>query len=296
MNYRLARIKHKSFQGVRRFAKITVTNGPDAQGENGMDLQTLFKPVYVKPSSHPIGGVIKSNDDAELVKAQITGERPDGLYGNVAVTNGNNLKQSLEEFDPVFNTNPLPVIQTDSAGRKAELDNLFKIPITIDVQHHEIHEGDSFSSTHNATLANGGTISLSFKTPNTAKQPHLTFLGRSSGEANVCLNEGVAATSGTGNSHPVYNRKRDSTNDTDLLEDTAGGGFVAGSIAEGATVAGGTCIYEEHFGAGQTRGGATAGRNEFLLAPDTEYEIVLTSEAAANDCEVILDWYEHTGE
>lgn len=98
-----------SFQGVRRFAKIEVVNGPDAQGVNGFDLQTMFKPVYVKPSSHPIGGVVKSNDDAELVKAQITGERPDGNYGNVAVTNGNNLKQSLEEFDPAFVTNPLPV-------------------------------------------------------------------------------------------------------------------------------------------------------------------------------------------
>ena len=47
---------------------------------------------------------------------------------------------------------------------------------------------------------------------------------------------------------------------------------MAGNIAEGATVAGGTCIYEEHFGSGQTRGGATAGRNEFLLLPDTEYD------------------------
>lgn len=228
--------------------------------------------------------------------ARIQGLKPDGTVVDFEATTAGNFKVSLEEFDETFNTNPLPVVQTDPTGRKAELDNLFKVPITIDVQHHEIHEGDSFSATHNATLANTGTISLSFKTPNTTKQPHFTFLGRSSGEAHICLNEGVSVTPGTGNQHPAYNRKRDSVNETDLLEDTAGGGFVAGNIAEGATVAGGACIYEEHFGAGQTRGGATAGRNEFLLAPDTEYEVLLTSEAAANDCELILDYYEHTGE
>lgn len=97
-----------SFQGVRRFVRVSVTNGAIAQTD--FDLQTVFKPVYIKPSSHPIGGTIKNNDDAELVKAQITGERPDGDYGNVAVTNGNNLKQSLEEFDTVFNSLPLPVV------------------------------------------------------------------------------------------------------------------------------------------------------------------------------------------
>ena len=65
----------------------------------------MLKPVYVKPSSHPIGGVVKANDDAELTKSQITGERPDGDFGNVAVTNGNNLKISVEEYDPT--TDPI---------------------------------------------------------------------------------------------------------------------------------------------------------------------------------------------
>ena len=97
-----------SFQSARRFMRVIVTNGPDAQGD--FDLQTILKPVYVKPSSHPIGEVIKGNDDAELVKAQLVGERPDSDYGNVAVTNGNNLKTSLEEFDPALNGLPLPVV------------------------------------------------------------------------------------------------------------------------------------------------------------------------------------------
>lgn len=97
-----------SFQSARRFMRVVVTNGIGAQSV--FDLQTILKPVYVKPSSHPIGEVIKGNDDAELVKAQLVGERPDTDYGNVAITNGNNLKTSLEEFDPAFNGLPLPVV------------------------------------------------------------------------------------------------------------------------------------------------------------------------------------------
>lgn len=96
-----------SFQASRRFMRIVYTNGGTNQGV--FDLQTILKPVYVKPSSHPIGEVVKANDDAELVKAQITGERPDADFGNVSITNGNNLKTSLEEYDPVFTSDPFPV-------------------------------------------------------------------------------------------------------------------------------------------------------------------------------------------
>jgi hypothetical protein len=100
--------KQWSFQGTPTFVRSKFTCGGVSQ--TVFELETILKPVYVKPSSHPIGGVIKANDDAELFKGQLTGERPDGDYGNVAVTNGDNLKISLEEFDPIFNSIPLPVM------------------------------------------------------------------------------------------------------------------------------------------------------------------------------------------
>jgi hypothetical protein len=72
-----------SFQGVRQFIRVTVTNGAIAQTE--FDLQVMFKPVYIKPSSHPMGGVLKSNDDAEAVKAGIAGfSEIDGEPENVS--------------------------------------------------------------------------------------------------------------------------------------------------------------------------------------------------------------------
>ena len=159
--------------------------------------------------------------------------------------------------------------------------------------HHEIHEGDSFVATADATLATDGTIVLSFRTPDTAKWSHMTLLARSSGEANVQLVENPTVTLSAGASHPAFNRNRNSATVT-TLSDSSTAAWVPGSITLGGTQSGGTMIYEEHFGAGQTRGGATAGRNEFVLKQDEEYAIILTSEANANDCELILDWYEHT--
>ena len=74
-----------SFQGVRRHVRVSFQNSSDAQGEDGFDLQTIFKPVYIKPSSHPLGDIVKINDDAELVKSQIVGlSELTGLFDNIA--------------------------------------------------------------------------------------------------------------------------------------------------------------------------------------------------------------------
>ena len=115
--------KSWSFQGVRRFIKTKVTCGPDAQGVGGMDFQTVFKPVYIKPSSHPIGGKIKSNDDAELVKAQTTGEKPDGTYANVGVTESENLKYAnKEDALNIAQGNVVGVGSEHKFGRGANID------------------------------------------------------------------------------------------------------------------------------------------------------------------------------
>jgi hypothetical protein len=76
-------------QTVRRFMRIVYTNGGIAQTE--FDLQTTLKPVYVKPSSHRVADIINGQDDAELVKANLTGKDQNGLYQNVRATEVGNL-------------------------------------------------------------------------------------------------------------------------------------------------------------------------------------------------------------
>jgi hypothetical protein len=148
-------------------------------------------------------------------------------------------------------------------------------------------------STADATLNNGNTLILSFLTPDTTRWAHMIVMGRGSGEANIQVIEAANVTDNTGAAHPVYNRNRNSANVTTLI-DTSTNPDTAGQITLGATVgAGGTVIYEEHFGAGNTRSGETRGISEIIMKQNTQYAVVFTSEANSNDSEIILDWYEH---
>jgi hypothetical protein len=79
--------KQYSFGITARYIKVSYTNGADAQGE--FRLQTMLHKVAPKPSSHSVGTVIESSDDAELVKAVLTAKAPDGLFKNaMASMNG----------------------------------------------------------------------------------------------------------------------------------------------------------------------------------------------------------------
>lgn len=96
-----------------KFFRVRYVNG--ASSQSSFALQTKYFVDYPKPSSHRIDNSIISQDDAELVKAVITGQRPDGTFTNIDTTSAGNLKMSVEEFDPtVFGqdtmANSLPVV------------------------------------------------------------------------------------------------------------------------------------------------------------------------------------------
>jgi hypothetical protein len=70
----------------------------------------------------------------------------DGLLIPLLATNAGNQRFSLEEYEDAFNADPLPVTITDPAGteRKVEFDPIFKAPLGITIEHHEVHEGDTY--------------------------------------------------------------------------------------------------------------------------------------------------------
>jgi hypothetical protein len=86
------REKTFSIQPVRRFMRIVYTNG--GTNQTAFDLQTILKPVYVKPSSHRIGDIVSVEDDAELVKAGLT-----GLSGRT------NLMENVETIESTLSVN-----------------------------------------------------------------------------------------------------------------------------------------------------------------------------------------------
>lgn len=71
-----------TFQPAAQFFRVRYTNGSTGQGE--FRLQTIFKSVHVKSSTHRIGDDISSEDDSELSTTVIKTIKPDGTtYSNI---------------------------------------------------------------------------------------------------------------------------------------------------------------------------------------------------------------------
>jgi len=87
--------------------KIDYTNGTTAQ--SAFRMQAILKSAYVKPSAHRVGGDISNQDDAELVKAVLSGENGDGLFHNVKTTADGNLTIS-------DNSSGLAIAQGNTSG------------------------------------------------------------------------------------------------------------------------------------------------------------------------------------
>ena len=78
-----------SVQTSSRYFRIVYTNG--ATPQTVFDLSVILKEMNTKPSSHRIKDTIVGNDDAELVKAALTGVNGDGTWYNVKTTTDGNL-------------------------------------------------------------------------------------------------------------------------------------------------------------------------------------------------------------
>ena len=128
-----------TFQTVARFMRIIYTNG--GVNQTFFRLQTILKPVYVKPSSHRVTDSITGEDDAELVKSVITGQDAAGIFRNVKLTNEGLLKTSVDS--PVSAFWDL---------RVAELSPQFQWSFEYTVDNTDININ---------TVVNGGTVTQS---------------------------------------------------------------------------------------------------------------------------------------
>jgi len=102
-----------TFGPAERYYRIVYTNGPIAQTR--FNLTSLLRRCYVKPSSHRTSDAIVGEDDAELVKATITGEDDNGVFQNVKT-----------DFDKLLRVNAPPYTYSIAKGAIAGHDSLLK--------------------------------------------------------------------------------------------------------------------------------------------------------------------------
>lgn len=188
----------------------------------------------------------------------------------------------------------MPTIQPfliDEYGVNAQMlgDTTFAgSPVTIDVEHHEVHCGDSYTVCRTADLGNGAVDTIIINVPNETGTPrrtyHTVITIITEAEVQFDLYEG-ATTAADGTGITAYNRDRNSTFTTGLT-----------FFHTPTTPAGGTLICSRHWGSGRNSGGDSRGTQELVLKNNTKYRLVLTNATATNNyISWEIDHYVHPG-
>jgi len=194
-----------------------------------------------------------------------------------------------------YNSGVQRIAQTDpdDDGRVQEFDTLFKAPLWIDIAHHEVHEGDTFSViASDAVAASTDTVQIYINAPAVSspqKRMHLTLNHYGSGAHSVVITEGITFTTG-GAAYTPLNRHRGSAKTTSAQAVRIGGDALTGDVLQ---YTGGTIIWTELIGAGRSTGGASRGTEEWILDANTGYIFEIISGATSTAISISATWYEH---
>jgi len=136
-----------SFQPVAKYLRVQYTNGGTTQAV--FRLQTQLKATNFKASSHRIQDPISTDDDAELVKAVITGADEDGTFQNFSATPNGNFKVAVNEYGDTPSIDPFDRLRVSNPFTLFDSKQLYdKQPLFWDEA-----LGGSATSAHNKTNA-----------------------------------------------------------------------------------------------------------------------------------------------
>lgn len=295
--------KQYTFGVASKYGRVVYANGASPQAT--FRLQTMLHKAAPKPSSHRIKDSIIDDDDAELVKAVMTGKTPGGSFINASLTTGGNFKMAIEEVDAA--AYPFKTTQTDASGNSIVVagaatgvkgvrvyggptDPISDVPVYVDFSHHQVHEGESHEYCYLiGSLASGVSQDFRINVPAgltpTTRTPHFLMEVISTLEAEIYLYEAMTYTVGNGGTlQTSYNRNRNSATTpatTIYLTPTP------------ATT--GTQIWIGLTGSGVRAGSGDRALTEWDLAANKDYLFRITSRAAGNKILVRFLWYEDLG-
>lgn len=167
-----------------------------------------------------------------------------------------------------------------------------------DSVHTQGHNGMLWSTRrYEATVAAGADLVLSILTGATY-EAHLEFEVDTGGAATVQLVEGSTITGGTALTPRNRNRSLTRAANGSAVTIATLDALCAETVKYGSGISsGGTAIISDTIRAGGTpftSGAETAEREEWILAPSTQYSIIVTNtEATAKYARIVAKWYEH---
>lgn len=173
-------------------------------------------------------------------------------------------------------------------------DVISNLPVVIDYDHHQLHEGETFRwATYVATLASGSSKDVRLVVPNIAIPvgmnpvitcPHFRFEVISSGNSRFYLYEDTTFTgNGTQRTPIALERNGAYTPKLQIWEDPTVNA-VGTQLFQGVTLA-----------AKQTAGALDDSRNEFILKNNTSYDFRITSGVEGLTLLLRFVWYEDLG-
>lgn len=172
-------------------------------------------------------------------------------------------------------------------------DPISDVPVYIDYDHHQIHEGETFRWSNYATVGNGTSKDFRLSVPNitvpsgvpvVARMPHFRFEVVSSDSTDIFIYE-TPTFSGSGTLGTPVALERNGTYSAQLAiysDPTAG--------TVGNLIWRGMLTTTKNSG-----GGINISENEFILKNNTEYLFRVTSGANGNKILTRFVWYEDLG-
>jgi len=195
----------------------------------------------------------------------------------------------------------------DATYQVPRLDVITHAFSTIEYEHHEIHGGKMYHAYYAVTTAatSGHKSGLYIKTPAAGGALcHVVvhFSASVAADAHILEAPTIDANVGTSHTNVIYNRYRDSVNESGVLSNAASpvaNRFTTMAYDQfGGTWAEGTVLeaYALQTGTGpKAAGGESRGASEWILKAGTAYVFMLENTVAtANNHLIHIDWYEHT--
>lgn len=164
-------------------------------------------------------------------------------------------------------------------------DIISNIPVFVDFEHHQVHEGESYLSQDLKASLGTNTVKYSITVPtfaNTIQGPHMIFVcDIYNGSARIDLYETATFTGGS--TMNIYNRNRNSAT-------TAGT-----TLKSGVTSTNGTLIKTFFAGAGIKTSGVGRSESEMVLKSNTIYRVDVVGLVANTQSILGFLWYEDLG-
>jgi len=178
----------------------------------------------------------------------------------------------------------IPLVMDAEEG-DIKIDN--KAICVLDIAHHEIHQGDFFTTDYTKDTSSGGTANILLVVPTATEEVHIIYRVNTELEAEITMYEGSTVT-GSPTELVIYNKNRNSIQTSRCR-----------AYADANVTVNGTLLRTVHIGtqtAGTKVGGETRETDEWILKPGNYIFKVTNATTSANQVSIILNWYRITGD